>query len=196
MSRIIVIEGPDRVGKATQSRILCDYINETLKKKACIVEVPIHDNFTYRVIYWMLGNGTAKKFPKTFQWLQVLNRWIFQSFSLVKLEHEYDYVVFDRWSPSTSVYGAAEGLEKSTLDKMYRLLRSPDFTLVLLGKSHAHEAEDVYERDTSLQQKVRELYGDWAASQTNAHIIDCERPKEKVAQEIKTILTITRCIPA
>jgi thymidylate kinase len=197
MSRIIVIEGPDRVGKATQSQMLCDHITGALKKRACVVEVPIHDNVTYRLIYWMLRNGSAKKFPKTFQWLQVLNRWIFQSFQLVKLEHEYDYIIFDRWSPSTSVYGMAEGLDEATIDKMYRLLRCPDFTLVLLGKAHAHEAEDAYEKDTVLQQKVRDLYAKWVdAQEEKVHVVDCEKSKEKVAQEIRTILATVRCIPA
>lgn len=196
MSKIIAIEGPDRVGKATQSRMLCDHITKELNKKATVVEVPVHDNATHRLIYWMLGNGLARKFPKVFQWLQVANRWIFQTTKLVELEHDYDYIIFDRWSCSTEVYGAAEGILKETLERMSRILRAPDFTIILLGKSHAHEAEDSYEADLALQRKVNDLYADWADEHSDkVHVVDCERAIDKVASEVKTVLRTLRHIP-
>jgi thymidylate kinase len=190
MSKLIVFEGADRVGKATQSEMFCDYINNILKKKACLVEVPIHDNLTYRPIYWMLKSGLAKKLPKTFQWLQCLNRWIFQTFKLVKLEHQFDYIVFDRWSPSTSVYGRAEGLSRDYVESMYRRLRVPDAVVVLSGKSHRHEAEDVYERDSGLQRRVRVLYEDWVIENSSiACVVSCEGTKESVSREVVSCLT-------
>lgn len=196
MSKIIVIEGPDRVGKATQSRMLCDHITKELNKTATVIEVPIHDNSTYKIIYWMLGNGLARKFPKIFQWLQVANRWIFQTTKLVELEHDYDYIIFDRWSCSTEVYGAAEGIQESALKKMSKLLRAPDFTIVLLGKSHTHVAEDSYESDSSLQKRVSDIYADWASKHSGGvHVVDCENSKEKVASEVKKVLRTLRHIP-
>jgi thymidylate kinase len=196
MSKLIVVEGPDRVGKATQSEMLCDYINNVLKKKACLVEVPIHDNLTYGPIYWMLRTGLAKKLPKTFQWIQCLNRWIFQSFNLVSLEHQFDYIVFDRWSTSTSVYGMAEGLSKEYVNSMYRRLRSPDVVVVLNGKSHRHEAEDVYEKDTNLQKKVRVLYEDWVIDNSKISCtVSCEGTKESVSRDIVSCLTNMGVLP-
>ena len=196
MSKLIVIEGPDRCGKATQSNSLCDYINKDLGKKALLVEVPIHDNFTYHVIYWMLRNGLAKRLPRTFQWIQCLNRWIFQSFDLVKLEHEYDYIVFDRWSPSTSVYGTAEGLPQHFIEKMYKFLRKPDVVIILHGKSHRHEAEDVYEKDKVLQRKVREFYKSWAKDHENyTFLISCEDSIESISREIRVLLSTMNYIP-
>lgn len=197
MSKIIAIEGPDRVGKATQSRMLCDHITKELNKKATVVEVPVHDNVTHRLIYWMLGNGLARKFPKTFQWLQVVNRWIFQTTKLVELEHDYDYIIFDRWSCSTEVYGAAEGILQGTLRKMARILRSPDFTIILLGNSHAHKAEDFYEADSALQQRVSDFYAEWANEHPGrAHVVDCEKTIDKVSSEVITVLRTLRHIPA
>jgi thymidylate kinase len=144
----------------------------------------------------MLRNGLAKKLPKVFQWMQVLNRWIFQTTKLVELEHEYDYVIFDRWSCSSMVYGSAEGIETSLLEKMTRLLRAPDFTIVLLGNSHKHEPEDDYEKDASLQTRVSDLYAEWVDKNARkAHVVDCERSKEKVSSEIITVLKIMRVIP-
>lgn len=188
MSKIIVLEGADRCGKATQSRMLCNYLNDR-GESAVLIEVPIWDRTTYSLIYWMLGNGLAKKLPKLFQWLQCLNRWIFQTFTLVQVEHRYDYVIFDRWSLSTSVYGRATGLSESYVDGLYEVLRRPDFTILLIGKSHRHVAEDVYERDHDLQAAVRFVYRDWASRHgSEAHVVDSELPKEDVHEEIIAVL--------
>ena len=196
MSKIIVIEGPDRCGKATQSRLLCDYLNSR-SIKAKVVEVPIQDPLTYQLIYWSLSNGLAKKNPKVFQLLQCLNRWLFQSFKLPSLEHEYDYIIFDRWSLSTNVYGQATGLSKTFVDPLYRILRKPDFTILILGPAHKHSAEDVYESDDLLQENVREIYSKWAAGHPHdCHVVDSRQSKEAASCEIIKILRTTRHIPA
>ena len=189
MSRFIVIEGPDRVGKATQTKLLKKYL-QNLGYKALIIEVPIHSNFTYRAIYWMLQNGLVKKFPKFFQWLQYFNRQVFQWFRLKDLEKEYDYIVMDRWSLSTVVYGAANSVPSDFTNKLYKRLRKPDYTVVLLGDSHSHEAEDEYEKDSELQKKVRTLYYEWAIVRPNeSSIIDCNNSREVVAKNIQDCLT-------
>jgi thymidylate kinase len=73
MSKIIVFEGPDRCGKKTQTHLLCGYL-ASKAYRSVVVEVPVYGNPTYHIIYWMLGNGLAKKFPKLFQWFQYFNR--------------------------------------------------------------------------------------------------------------------------
>jgi len=196
MAKIIAIEGADRCGKATQAAFLKGYIIST-GKTATIVEVPIKDSITYHVIYWMLRNGLAKKFPKLFQWLQCHNRLIFQWTKLSQLEHQYDYIIFDRWSLSSVVYGRAEGVDAEYCEDLYRRLRKPDFTVLLLGASYAHEAEDVYEADSVLQQKVRGLYAEWGDMHPKeSHVFDgTGLTKEKVADDIMKVLRIWRIIP-
>lgn len=194
MSKIIVVEGPDRVGKFTQTHLLQDYL-VSIGKKAVVVEVPIKDKFTYELIYWMLRNGSAKTFPKIFQLLQFMNRWIFQKITLPSLEKTNDYVIFDRWSLSTSVYGLAEGLSRKFVDSLYERLVKPDFTFVLLGPAHEHEAEDVYEKDKSLQSKVRNLYSNLSKSlNEKSHIIDCSRSKEDILSEELAVLVACNLI--
>lgn len=195
MSKLIVIEGPDRVGKATQCRMLRTNL-EAMGFKATVVEVPVEDAFTHAAIYRMLENGLAKKLPKVFQVLQVLNRKIFQETRLLELEHDNDFIIFDRWSLSTSIYGAASGLPQDMIDVMYRQLRRPDFTFVLLGEAHPHEAEDVYEADKTLQIKVRNLYGEWAVQHPDeSHAIDSTQSKDTIAAEMMTVLKVMRIIP-
>ena len=186
--KIIVIEGPDRVGKATQAKRLKEYLAHK-GKRVEIVEVPIKRGVTYDAIYWMLGNGLAKKLPRLFQTLQFLNRWTFQKVELPKLASSNDFVIFDRWSLSTNVYGLAEGLGPEFVNYFYSNLRRPDYTFVLLGDSHQHEAEDVYERDTALQKRVRILYDQWAKNHPDeCHVINCQNPKELITAEMVGVL--------
>ena len=143
----------------------------------------------------MLHNGLAKKFPRFFQWLQFLNRKIFQVLSLPSLMKTYDYVILDRWSLSTIVYGTAEGIDPKFSQDLADKLISPDYTILLLGKSHMGVAEDVYEADVNLQTKVRSLYMDWAIfNSRNSSIVDCGLSKEEVFQNVIQILQSSKMI--
>lgn len=184
MTKFIVVEGPDRVGKATQVKLLQKKLVEK-NKIVATVEVPLRSNPVYHLIYWMLGNGLAKKFPKIFQWFQYANRQIFQWTILPKLESECDYIIMDRWSLSTVVYGAATGVSEDFTHKLYKRLRLPDHTIILLGKSHQHEAEDVYESDSLLQESVRNLYFHWhEENQRCSSVLDCSQPKDVIASQV------------
>lgn len=195
MSKVVVFEGGDRCGKATQSTMLCDWLNSN-GKSALRIEVPVRSSVTYRLIYWMLHTGLAKKLPKFFQWLQYFNRLIFQKFTLVHLEQNFDYIIFDRWSLSTVVYGTAEGVSREFCDNLYNKLRKPDFTVLLLGKSFQHVAEDVYEADGELQSKVRMLYAEWADKNKNECYVslDGTSSKEKISSNIVNYLKLSKII--
>ena len=195
MSTIIVIEGPDRVGKATQSKILCQRLTDA-GYTATIVEVPIRSNPVYHFIYWMLRNGIAKKFPKFFQWNQYFNRQIFQWFTLPHLEEKFDYIIMDRWSLSTVVYGAATGVSEKFTNKLFMRLRQPYYTFILLGESHKHDHEDVYESDSALQESVRRHYKEWAQMNSySCSVVDCNNPKSVVSDQIWKTLQIVETQP-
>jgi len=195
MSKMIVVEGPDRVGKQTQTKLLQEYITRT-GLGAIVVEVPIRSAVTYRIIYWMLKNGLAKKFPKVFQCFQFLNRKIFQIFALPGLERMYDVIIMDRWSLSTVVYGAAEGISEEFTTRLAKWLRAPDYTFVLLGQAYPHEAEDTYEADFYLQDRVRVGYSQWAAEhQDISTLINCRDERCEISKNIRSILEIKRIIP-
>ena len=144
----------------------------------------------------MLRNGLAKKLPKTFQWFQYLNRKIFQAFRLPRLEDKYDVIIMDRWSLSTIVYGAAEGVPESFTLALAEKLRKPDFTIVLSGRSFAHEAEDHYESDSELQMKVRVEYSAWAnANKDTSVLLDCSQAKDVISKKILSILKERGALP-
>lgn len=195
MSKIVVIEGADRCGKATQASMLQNYLSR-IGCAAIIVEVPIKSAVTYKVIYWMLQNGFAKKYPKIFQWFQFLNRKFFQWHSLPGIERHYDVVIMDRWSLSTVVYGAAEGVSEDYTIKLSKRLREPDHTIILHGQAFPHEAEDVYESDLDLQDRVRFGYAQWAANNPkDCTLINCRQDKDTIFKKIRACLELKGIIP-
>ena len=166
MTKIIVIEGPDKVGKETQSRMLVAHLKAE-GRKAVRVEVPYDDGITHRFIYWMLRTGYAKTHSGFFQWVQFMNKKIFQRFKLPKLMSENEFVVLDRWSLSALIYGLATGVNKQSCREQFADLKSPDATIVLMGKAMSDRKDDSYEADTYIQRRVRELYTDWAEDNKN-----------------------------
>ena len=176
MATLIQVEGPDRAGKATQARLLAEHIRRQ-GKSAIVVEVPVHEPLTHALIYYMLRSGAAKSLPKTFQVLQVINRLLFQLTLLVVYHVIFDYVVFDRWSLSTVIYGTASGTSRSFNEKITSILSEPDITLVINGPSRNKEARDSYESDNMLQSLVRIGYTNWC------------RNNPKISREISSLGT-------
>ena len=185
-AKTFVIEGPDKMGKATQSKMLVNSLRaeQGNKTKVTLVEVPFNDRLTHRVIYWMLRNGLAKKAPNLFQFVQFLNKFFFQIFVLPYLLLTNDYVVFDRWSLSAIVYGGATGVNKNFNEFLYSLLYKPNGTVVLTGRPHFRKGSDSYESDNDLQSTVRELYS-LTADQLPYHgKVDANQGREKVHSEV------------
>src|SRR5271166_2033608 len=97
MTKYIAIEGVDKRGKATQSRLLVENLTRFCSSCA-LIELPRRHAWSGKLIYWMLKNGAAKTFPTLFQAVQSFNKFSFQNFELYT--GYLDYVVFDRWSAS------------------------------------------------------------------------------------------------
>lgn len=162
LAKIIVIEGPDRVGKETQTKMLVEYIRQrgySVKH----VEVPYNDNLSHKLVYSMLKGGAAKMYPTTFQLVQFANKFMFQVTRLPLYMLKYDYVVFDRWRLSSVVYGNATNVIPKITQITYDALKRADATIVLLGSSYSmNNVGDSYESDSKLQQDVKKEYKDWA----------------------------------
>lgn len=196
MSKIVVFEGADRCGKATQSELLKQHI-KNLGMSVAIIEVPIRSAITYKIIYWMLQNGLAKKFPYIFQIFQFANRKFFEWTKLSRLEADNDVIILDRWSLSTIVYGGAEGVSHKFTVGLSKFLRQPDHTFILLGEAFPHAAEDVYEADLELQEKVREGYAIWAMNNSpSCTLMDCRQEKKSLSKKVQAVLVKKNIIAA
>jgi thymidylate kinase len=181
LATIIVVEGADKMGKQTQTKMIAESL-KLFGHKVSLVEVPVNDNFTHKVIYWMLRNGLARRFSNLFQFVQFMNKFIFQFTGLLKLRLTNDFVVLDRWSLSSIVYGDATGTNKIFNRILYSLLVRPKVTVILHGPSFSRSTiDDVYEKDSKLQNDVKKRYYDWANSHPSRHeLIDNQGTKEIV----------------
>ena len=163
-TRIVSIEGPDGVGKTTQTQLLLKNLVHT-GKRAVALKLPMARMPTGRVIYSMLDSGSARRWPTVFQAIQLVDKLVPQLACLPFLLATQDYVLLDRWSTSATVYGRATGVHDSFLQLGERLLVRPDAVVVLEGPNVRNMNmgdNDSYDRSAELQHRVRGEYAVWA----------------------------------
>lgn len=188
---LIAIEGPDRFGKETQTKLLEQNITRGQVTAQFVkhVEVPVKGRLSYRLIYWMLRNGSAKRYPNMFQLVQFMNKLAFQTFVLPKYTEFYDIVILDRWSLSGLVYGEATDVNATMNRFLHRMLVKPDITLVMCGKPfHRAGTKDAYETDDVLQSRVARLYMDYGRTLDRHVLVHNGGGKDDVHERIMCIL--------
>jgi len=190
---VVVFEGADMTGKETQSKLLQRSLSDH-GKRAIRVEVPAKAcPRTYKLIYWMLKNGLAKRLPNVFQFIQFLNKLLFQLRVLPELLNNFDYVIFDRWSLSAVIYGNATGVNERFNLWLYNRLKKADVTFVIHGQSFRRSTttDDSYEKDSDLQAKVKESYTTWALDHVNDHVlIKNDKPVDDIHAVVLTELAL------
>lgn len=186
LAKLIALEGADKMGKATQSRQLA-HVLRRWGDRVKLVEVPVNDGITYRLIYWMLRNGAARRYPNAFQFAMFVNKFVFQATKMLWYRLTNEFIVLDRWSLSGFVYGEAAGVNYVLNVLMYMLLVKPHMTIVIDGLplSRKEEQDDVHERDDKLQATVRELYRLWVSLNPENHaIVDNSGGRDAVHERI------------
>lgn len=189
---LIVIEGPDKVGKETQSKMLLEALPKRFRREGRPIkveceEIPYNDGNTHKKIYDMLGTGEAVKHPEGFQTFQAANRMVWQRDVMPNLTRHHDVLILDRWNISAWVYGRASGLSDETLECLLREIREPDLVFVFDGDPFftADREDDSYEKDKGFMATVRQGYQRWADENPEIAIkIDANRPREVVHDEI------------
>lgn len=188
LAKLIAIEGPDKSGKATQAFMLSNKLR-SLGLKVTQVEAPIKDAITYRIIYSMLYNGWAKKHPNLFQVFQFLNKFIFQATFLLYALFVSDYIIFDRWRLSMIVYGDASSANPKLSRAFYGLLVKPDVTFIMRGRVYSRNTlDDSYEKDKTLQERVKLGYKTWFMHDHNSVVINNDAALDVVHNSIMNVM--------
>jgi len=185
--KIITVEGKDLSGKTTQSKLLVNYLKKQ-NKRTLYLKVPTKFSFlSFKLIYWMLKNGSAIKFPYLFHVVQFINKFLFQIFVLPILLLMYDVIVLDRWALSALIFGNATGINKKLNKFLFKMMKKPDITFILTRDTIQDSRErDSYDNDETLQINVRRAYVDWAlrASPYEVALIDANDTIENVHDNI------------
>ena len=195
--RSIIIEGQDSLGKSLQTHNVVEHL-KSVGFKVERIKSPYDDGLTFKLIYWMLENGWARKVPNIFQFIHFFNKLVFQWFVLPKLLDENDFIVFDRWSISMWAYGVPDGANATLTRWMLSMIAEPDATVVLDGERFKRDrADDSYESDTAYQRVVRGMYLNWVCSHDPERVglVNANQEVYKVTADIVEMLEDMFVIP-
>jgi dTMP kinase len=186
--KIIVIEGTDKAGKTSQSRLLA----ETLKAsgKVCVIlDFPDYTTPIGIEIKAFL-EGKRDYPPEVKHLLFSANRWEKKKEIESMLENG-TIIVMNRYWQSNLVYGVANGMDVNWLLRLDKGLPKENIVFVILVNPSVSakraEMQDAFESDPQLAAKAYENYLKFA-KQFRWRIIDGSKSKEQVHQEIMKII--------
>jgi dTMP kinase len=182
---LIVFEGLDQSGKQTQAELLRDRLKAD-GRKTRLLSFPDYGTSIGEEIARAL-QGEREYGADVMQLLYIANRYERRP----DLQRWLDgglVLVCDRYIASSIAYGEAQGLDPAWLADMQKFLPSPALTIMLdIAPETAVRRKsldrDRYERDLTMQTRVRESYRRLASEQ-NWLRLDGERPKDAIAADV------------
>jgi dTMP kinase len=186
--KIIVIEGTDKAGKTSQSRMLA----ETLKAsgKVCVIlDFPDYTTPIGIEIKAFL-EGKRDYLSEVKHLLFSANRWEKKKEIESMLENG-TIIVMNRYWQSNLVYGVANGMDTNWLLRLDKGLPKEDIVLVILVNpsisANRAEIQDMFESDSQLAAKAYKNYLKFA-KQYRWKVVDGSKSKEQVHQEITKMI--------
>ena len=183
--KIIVIEGTDKAGKTTQSRMLQEAL-KALGKICVVIDFPDYTTPIGMEIRAFLDG--KRDYPAEVKHLLFsANRWEKKK-EIESMVESGTMVVMNRYYQSNLVYGVSNGMDEGWLAKLDKGLPKEDLTIVLLvnpatSKKRAGETLDAFEGDAKLAAAAYKNYMKYARKM-GWKVLDGSKPKEQVHQEI------------
>ena len=187
--KIIVLEGTDKSGKTSQSRMLAEALKAS--GKVCVIlDFPDYTTPIGMEIKAFLEGKRDYYTPEVKHLLFSANRWEKKKEIESMLENG-TIVIMNRYWQSNLVYGVANGMDANWLIRLDRGLPKENIVLMILVKptisARRAEMQDAFESDRQLAVKAYENYLKFA-KQFRWRIIDGSKSKEQVHQEIMKII--------
>ena len=187
--KIIVIEGTDKAGKGTQSRLLINALK--LSGRICtIMDFPDYTTQIGHEIRAFL-NGKRNYTVEVKHMLLSANRWEKKK-EIESFIEKGTIIIMNRYYQSNLVYGVSHGLDVKWLLNLDRGLPKEDIVIVLEVNPHTSyqrvpEDRDTFEMDQELLTKVHKNYLK-LAKQFNWKAVNGEKVSEQVHNEIMNIV--------
>ena len=183
---LIVFEGMDQSGKGTQSRLFVKKLIE-LGYKAEYMHFHDVDTPLGKEIQLFL-EGRTNFSPQVRQLLYAANRYEKAEYILNILEQS-DFLVVDRYIPSGLAYGLANDLDLNWMLELESRLPQPDIVVLIdistkTSSTRKHEERrDIYEKDYSFLDKVKQSYL-YLADKYEYIVVNGEKESKLVHKEI------------
>ena len=191
--KIIVMEGTDKAGKGTQSRLLMAALK--LSGKICaIIDFPDYSTpIGVEIRAFLQGK---RDYPNELKHLLLsANRWEKKN-EIESMINNGTIIIMNRYYQSNLVYGISHGLNISWLINLDKGLPKEDIVIVLevspksSSQRMVNEQDDIFENDQELLAEVHKNYRK-LAKQFKWKIIDGEKSKEHVHQDVMNIVRKT-----
>ncbi len=186
--KIVVIEGTDKAGKTTQSRMLLEALKN--QGKVCaILDFPDYTTPIGMEIRAFL-NGRRDYPTEAKHLLFSANRWEKKK-EIESMVENGTTVVMNRYWQSNLAYGAANSVDPGWLMKLDKGLPKEDLVIVLLVtptlSTKRAETQDAFEADPQLAARAYRNYVKYA-KQFGWKVINGSKSKDQVHQEIMKLV--------
>lgn len=185
--KVIVLEGTDKAGKTTQSRLLAEAI-KALGRICVVVDFPDYTTPIGTEIRAFLDG--KRDYPSEAKHLLFsANRWEKKK-EIESMVENGTIVVMNRYWQSNLVYGVSNGMDANWLLKLDKGLPKEDLVIVILVRpdisTKRAESLDAFESDKQLAAKAYKNYLKFA-KQFGWKVIDGSKSREQVHQEVLKI---------
>ena len=182
--KIIVLEGTDKAGKTTQSRMLAEAIKAT--GRVCVV-VDFPDYATPIGMEIRAFLDGSRDYPaETKHLLFSANRWEKKK-EIESMVERGAIVIMNRYWQSNLIYGAANGMDTGWLLKLDKGLPKEDIVIVILVNpgisTERAETLDTFESDKGLAAKAYKNYLKYA-KKFGWQVIDGSKSRDQVHQQV------------
>ena len=187
--KIIVLEGTDKAGKTTQSRMLAEAL-KALGKVCVIMDFPDYTTAIGIEIKAFLDG--RRDYPAEAKHLLFsANRWEKKK-EIESMVENGTIVVMNRYWQSNLIYGVANGMDTSWLLRLDKGLPKEDLVIVILvnqgTSSKRAETQDTFESDPQLTARAYKNYLKFA-KQFGWKVINGSKSKDQVHYEVMKVLS-------
>ncbi|HEY3094511.1 MAG TPA: dTMP kinase [Nitrososphaera sp.] len=186
--KIIVLEGTDKAGKTTQSRMLAEALK--VSGKVCvIIDFPDYTTPIGMEVRAFLDG--RRDYPAEVKHLLFsANQWEKKK-EIESMVENGTIVVMNRYWQSNLIYGAANGIDTRWLLKLDKGLPKEDLVVVILvnpgTSSKRADTQDTFESDPQLAARAYKNYLKFA-KQFGWKVIDGSKSKDQVHQEVMKLI--------
>ena len=174
--KIIEIEGLDKSGKHTQSKLLAEYLR-SLGYKVVQSEFHRYDTPTGKLIRDYLYK-TYETNDKTIELIMTADKVAQQEWFNQLRQEGVDFLILDRYIGSQMSYALAKGQSIDFVKTLASLVVQPNLSIMLdispelsISRKGKHGENDRYESDRAFLTKVREQYFTYFSWQPNKRYI-------------------------